>query len=272
MPLTLAAMGIGVATGVGEGIYGAIQKRNAQRAAAANVMPTYTPSPYEGQITNLAESQAGTGMSDAARQALLNNSNTGLATSVGAIEKMGGNPNSIGSAYQNYNTNINNQAIYDDSQRMAHLSNLQGAYSRASAVADKAWQINQYQPWANRAQAIAGQLQGGQNMMMAGINTAAGGVMSGLSALGRKNNPSVDTGGGGQGSSGMGQQISLPDNSGLSASWNNTGGTPAMPAMNNSGFSFDGGYSTSEDRPVYGDINKFSQPQGSQPFNFPSFY
>lgn len=167
----LVSAGVSGAVGLGTAIYGAIQKRKAQQAAAANKMPTYNIPTEEQDALTLAGSQAGQGMSDASRQAYLNNAGSGLAATTNAILRGGGDANSIGNAYNKYETGINNQAIYDDQARMQHLSNLQGEFHRMSAQKDKQWQINQYAPWANKAQAIGQQLTGGQNMMMAGINT-----------------------------------------------------------------------------------------------------
>lgn len=167
----LVSAGVSGAVGLGTAIYGAIQKRKAQQEAAANKMPTYSIPTEEQDALTLAGSQAGQGMSDASRQAYLNNAGSGLAATTNAILRGGGDANSIGNAYNKYDTGINNQAIYDDQARMQHLSNLQGEFHRMSAQKDKQWQINQYAPWANKAQAIGQQLTGGQNMMMAGINT-----------------------------------------------------------------------------------------------------
>ena len=80
MPVTTGIITAGI--GLGTTIYGAIQKQKAQKAANANVMPTYQIPQSQNDVLNLAESQAGNGMSAAARQQLQNNANSGLAATL----------------------------------------------------------------------------------------------------------------------------------------------------------------------------------------------
>lgn len=191
----LTAAAITGAIGLGQTIYGVSQKKKAQREAAANKMPTYSIPGEEQSALTLAESQAGQGMSDASRAAYLNNAGSGLAATSNAILRGGGDANAIGSAYNRYETGINNQAIYDDQARMSHLSNMQSAFSRMSAQKDKRWQINEYQPWANKAQAVGQQLASSQNMITSGINTMGSALTSGLNGYLGRTRPLPATGG-----------------------------------------------------------------------------
>lgn len=174
------------AIGLGTAIYGAIQKNKAAKLANKNVEPTYTIPQYEADNLSLAESRAGQGMSDASRQQLLNNSNSGLAATEGAILRSGGSANAISGAQDKYQQGLNQMSIYDDQARLGNLANLQSAYTRASAESDKAWQINQYAPWANRAQAIAQQSAAADKTMWAGINSfgKSAGALAGSGSLG----------------------------------------------------------------------------------------
>lgn len=191
----LVTAGVGAAIGLGTAIYGGIKKRQAERAAAANVMPIYNIPTEEQDALTLAGSQAGQGMSDASRQAYLNNAGSGLSATTNAILRGGGDANSIGNAYNKYETGINNQAIYDDQARMNHLSNLQGEFHRMSAQKDKQWQINQYAPWANKAQAIGQQLTGSQNMINSGISTMSGAALTAADGYFKRVKPTNPTGG-----------------------------------------------------------------------------
>lgn len=190
----LVTAGIGGAIGLGTTIYGMIQKNKAEKAAKANVMPQYDIQPEEQYNLDIARSQAGQGMSDASRAAYMNNAGSGLAATTNAILRGGGDANSIGNAYNKYDTGISSQAIYDDQARMQHLSNLQGAYTRMSAQKDKQWQINKYQPWANKAQALAQQLAGSQNMITSGINTMGTAAIQGASGYFNRTKPIPTTG------------------------------------------------------------------------------
>lgn len=175
--------GIGGAIGLGQAIYGAIAKRKAQAAAAANKMPEYNIPQYEGQNLALAESRANSGMSDAARQQLLNNSMQGQSATLSAILRGGGDANAIGNTVDKFQNGINQNAVYEDQARLANLARVQSAWARASNMQDKEYQINKYQPWANKAQAIGQQLTGGQNMMMGGIDKLGSALMGGVKGL-----------------------------------------------------------------------------------------
>lgn len=173
-------MSLGTAAGLGQMIYGNIQKNKLQKQTDANaaLRPTYNINPEEYQMQALAESRAGSGMSDAARTAYMNDANAGLSNVTSAILKAGGNPNAIGSAYGSYEKGINKLAMYDDEMRMRNLNNVTNAWARMSANRDKEYQVNQYQPWRDRQTALAGQLQGAVNTANAGFNTLGSGLMS----------------------------------------------------------------------------------------------
>lgn len=177
LPLGLIAGGV---LGAGEIGYGLYEQNKARKAAAANIMPQYQIPGEEFQNLSLAESQAGQGMSAASRQQLYQNTANTQGQSIDAILRGGGDANSISNLASNTQNQLNNTAIYDDKARLANLQNLQSARARVSASRDKAYQVNQYQPWANRAQAISQQLQGSQNMINSGINTFSQGLTAGI--------------------------------------------------------------------------------------------
>src|SRR6185436_4257285 len=162
------AVSIGLAAvGVGLAIYGAVKKSQAEKKAKANLAnrPNYQALPEDQSELRLAESRAGQGMSDAARQAYQNNADRGLAATTNAIMRGGGDANALGSAYDKYQQGIANQSIYDDQVRLANLTNLSNTYSkynaRRSAENDKDFQVNKYAPWADRQQLYTQQIAGG---------------------------------------------------------------------------------------------------------------
>lgn len=162
---------------LGTAIYGGIKSAQAAKAAKANLAnrPTYTPLPEDDSELNLAESNAATGMSDASKQALLNNNQSAQAASINAIQRNGGDANSIGSTYQAAQNGLNQNAIYDDTARQQHLNTLMGVYSsynaQRNANNDKQFQVNQYAPWADRQQLYTQQQAAGQQLMMSGISS-----------------------------------------------------------------------------------------------------
>lgn len=180
LPVALLA---GAAIGAGQTAWGAIQKEKARKAAAANTMPEYEINSEEKDMLRQAQSQAGQGMSDAAREAMRSNTDRYLGTSIDAILRGGGNANAISGLAGNVQNQVNQMAVYEDQARLKNLENLQAAQARMSANKDKAYQINEYQPWANRAQAINEQMKGANNMIQSGINTFGSGLMSSISNM-----------------------------------------------------------------------------------------
>lgn len=190
MAVSIAALAIGA----GIAIYGAVKKNQDAKKAANNIRPTYDIPQEEYDSERLAESQAGNGMSASSRQYYQNQADQGLSGTTDAILRGGGDANSIGNAYGNYEKGINSLAVYDDQARMSHLQNLQNSYLRMSADKDKKWQINQYGKWADTAQALAAKQAGDQQTISSGIGIAGqgiGGLASGLS----KNAGSISTSG-----------------------------------------------------------------------------
>lgn len=180
LPVALLA---GAAIGAGQMAYGASLKKKYQREADANKMPEYQINQEERDMMRQAETMAGQGMSDASREGMRSNTDRAMGTSIDAILKGGGNPNAIASLAGNFQNQINQMAVYEDQARLKNLENLQNQRARMSANRDKAYQINQYQPWANRAQAIDQQLTGAQNMMQGGFNTLSAGVLQGIANM-----------------------------------------------------------------------------------------
>lgn len=162
--------------GLGYAVYGAVQKSKAEKAAKANKMPEYKIPNEEYDNLRLAEAHANQGISSQAYQAYMNNADRGLAATNSAILKDGGDANGIGNAYQKYNDGISNIAMYDDRQRQAHLSTLMAQNARMGSFGDKRYQLNEYAPFANRAQLYAQQQQAGNQAIGQGIGIAVQGA------------------------------------------------------------------------------------------------
>lgn len=179
---------VGMIAGAGLGLYGIAQgaamRQQALRAQAANVRPAYTEAPQEQQMLNTAESMYGQGMSDAAREAYRQSIDRTLGTGIDAVLRGGGNINNVGTLVGNTQGEVNKMAIYDNEARLQNLERLQGARARYSAVKDKDWQLNKYNPWADKAAAINQQLTAAQNMTNSGFNTFSQGVLGAVQGMG----------------------------------------------------------------------------------------
>lgn len=223
--------GLGLLGGGIEYAMGAYARHKAEQAAKGNIRPTYQTPQSESYLTNLIQSQGTTGMSDASRAAYLNNAGEGLGTTINAIQKGGGDPNAIGNAYSNYQKGINSMALYDDSQRMQHLNAIAQNYTRQSANTDKEFQLNKFDPYKDRAQAIAQQLQSAQQRQTAGLNTMLGGLGSiGQGVASGMSNRIAPQGGGNNGN-----QTNYP-------SVFNNGGEGLWAGDGNSGYGFESNY------------------------------
>jgi hypothetical protein len=168
----LVTLGVGAAITGGEAIYADAQKKKAlrqQEALLAN-RPLYKINPEEGQMVSLAESQAGQGLSDQARAQLNAQTNQQFASATDAALRGGADPNAIGNIAANSQNAYDNTALYDDQLRLQHLSNLNNIWARSSANKDKAFQINQEEPWKDQTTAAYGQIVGAQNMENSAIN------------------------------------------------------------------------------------------------------
>ena len=157
---------------LGTAAYGYYQKNQAQKQANANVMPTYTIPQAEMDNQRLAQTFAGQGMNANSQTAYQNQNNEGLSTTISGMQRSGADPNAMGAAYNNFEKGNQTMAIYDDQARMQNMRNLMSQNSSMAAYNDKAWQLNSYAPWANKAQALAGQMQGDQQLITSGLNTA----------------------------------------------------------------------------------------------------
>ena len=200
---------IGAAVGVGATIYGAIQKKKAQKAQEALLAsrPQYSINPEEYDIENMAESRANQGMGAGARQQLQNNTDRSLATQSNAILMGGGDANSISNLADKSQQAYGATAMYDDQERLKNLNNLQQSWARMSANKDKAWDINSNQQWKDKMAANTQNLQSANNMEMSGIGSltgALGGLGKSMGGGGNNGGGGGSMGGGGYGSGGGG--------------------------------------------------------------------
>lgn len=162
--------------GLGLAAYGAYEKHEAMQKAKNNKMPEYQIPQEEQDNLRLAQAYANRGISSQSYQAYMNNADRGLANTNSAILKSGGDANQIGQAQDKYEQGIGNLAIYDDQARQTHLNTLMAQNARMGSFADKNYQLNQYAPWANRAQLYAGQMAGANQTIGQGLGIFAQGA------------------------------------------------------------------------------------------------
>lgn len=219
-----AAAIVTAAIGAGMAISGAIKQGKANRLARANKRPEYSIAPEEQSNLNIAQSLAGQGLSDSSKQFYTQQSQRGLSSTIDAILKGGGDVNAINNSYGAYQDGISRLAVADDQQKLSNINLLIAQQTRMSDQRDKAWQINQYAPYADKAAAYAKMKADGNTQMWQGIGQIGSAVGSFASAKGQQNaTQQVNGGGGGGGFSSPSMMQPASDSGGFNRGVNSAG-------------------------------------------------
>lgn len=186
MPTPIPAAGIiqgvaGLATSAIGLINAGKTKREAERLAASR--PDYEISPLVDQDLSLAQSELANGMSNAAERAYKDLDNGQFSSSIGAILKSGGGANSIGAIYGNSQDGRLKLAQMEDQFRLRKMDTYLRQSERKQQEEQTQWQVNEYAPWADKAQANAQARQNAQSQIWGGIGTFASGAMNGANAI-----------------------------------------------------------------------------------------
>jgi hypothetical protein len=171
MALPVAALG--AALGIGQAISGIIggnsAAEEAKRLEASR--PKYKISPYVNQAVDLAESELASGMSADTRRSYEEGNDRALASSVDAILKGGGSVNNIADVFDASVQGRSRLAQLQEQMRMQQINNVNRAWSNAQEEQAKAFEFNEFRPWADRAQANAQSRQNANANLWGGINT-----------------------------------------------------------------------------------------------------
>lgn len=221
----MAATIVAAAIAAGVGIYGAVkgakQKKEAKRLAEQNKRPAYRTPQSEYDTLALLQSRASQGLSDTTRDAAMRNYNKGLSASINAILQSGGTPADITKAYAAYGDGLNNLALNDDAARIRNINMLIAQNAKMADRADTEFQVNKYAPYADNKALAAQMYAQGDQQMMSGLNTAAGGVSSAVGGAIRM--AQTNKVGSGNGTTDMNSSMTSDPSLGLSANYRNTG-------------------------------------------------
>lgn len=172
-PMTIMAAAQAGA-GIVQGISGIAQKAKAKKMARSNKRPTYEIPNAITDNQDLIESRAGQGISDATRRELTQGAERGLTGSIDAILAGGGSVNNIADLYSNYTGSLSKMALIDEEMRTKNMQNLIDQNERLAGEQDKAWQVNVYAPYADKAQAAAALTKQGTDNIWKGVNSVLG--------------------------------------------------------------------------------------------------
>jgi len=170
-PVTIAALGTQALTGVVQGITGIFQTEKANKMARKNIRPKYDIQQGIEDNQALVESKASEGLSDNAKQVLTTGSERGLSSSIDAILKGGGSVNNIADIYDNFQGGISKLSLVDEEMRAKHVADMIAQNREMAGETEKKWQINEFAPYADKAQAAATLAKQGSDNLWKGINT-----------------------------------------------------------------------------------------------------
>lgn len=177
--MSSAALAVSATIGLGEAAVGFFKEKSADKKAKelAATRPKLSASPYLQDQLSLDESELSNGMSADAKRGYQEQADADQSSAVGAITRLGGSMNDVGSVFARSENGRARLAMMKDNLRINQINNLSRDRSASEEEREKEFEFNQWRPWADAAQANAGQKAAGQSMIFSGVNTAAGGVM-----------------------------------------------------------------------------------------------
>lgn len=175
MPVAAA---IPIALGVAKTVTSLVNKGKAKREAKElqKTRPQYDVDEGYGQNVSLAESNL-QGLSDSAENAYNQLADKQFSSSLDAILKSGGTATNVADVYGQGEEGRLRLAQLSDQMRMNQVNSLMRSREALADQNEKAWQINQFAPWQDRAQANAQARQGAEEGIWSGLQTAGAGAM-----------------------------------------------------------------------------------------------
>jgi hypothetical protein len=171
---------VGGVLGLGETVVGLINSGKAKREAARlqGLRPKFKESPYYKDALSLAESELSTGMSAGAQTAYEQGADRDLSTSLNAILQGGGSVNNVAQVFDQSQQGRQRLAMMKENLRLNQINNVVQAQQLREDQREKAFQFNEWAPWADQAQAAAEARKNASNMIWHGIDTAGSAVMN----------------------------------------------------------------------------------------------
>lgn len=195
MAVPVAAIALG-AVAAYKGIKGAVQNKKAKRLKqqAERERPSYRTQKAIRDNQAIMESRAGQGFSDKALRIQEAAVDSGLAVGIDGVLRSGGNVNHIGDLYGNYLEGTNKLALMDEEMRVRNLAAMVDQNYFMGSEQDKEWQMNKWNPFADKVQAAAVLKAQGNANINGALDTAAAAVGSfGGSIGGQKINDGPET-------------------------------------------------------------------------------
>lgn len=175
-PLTMMAItqGAQAVGGIGQVVQSLFQGREANRLTASNKRPKYHVQQPIKDALSFSQSRASQGLSDQSKQTYLQEAERGTTLGVDAILKGGGNVNNIADLYGNFETGISKVALLDEQMRSENERRMLESQYKMNDELDKQWQVNVFDPYADKAQAAATLKKQASDNRWKGINSIIG--------------------------------------------------------------------------------------------------
>jgi len=167
-----AAPIIGGILGAAETVTGIINKAKAKKEAKIleRTRPQYSVDKGYGQNLSLAESNL-QGLSDSAENAYNQLADKQFSSSLDAILKSGGTASNVADVYGQGEEGRLRLAQLNDQMRLQQVNSLMRARESMADQNDKAFEFNQWRPWADKAQANAAAREGADQQIWGGLQT-----------------------------------------------------------------------------------------------------
>lgn len=140
--------------------------------------PDYDISPRAQEGLDLAESELASGMSGRAETAYKDLENRQLAGSLGTILKGGGSVNNVADVFDSSGAGRLRLAQLEDQIRMQQIENLKRSREYMVDQEDKAFEFNQWMPWADKSRANAVAREQATKGIWNGLQSMGAGVMN----------------------------------------------------------------------------------------------
>lgn len=172
------------AIGLGKAVVGLINSGKAKREAArlAASRPKYKESADAQDALKLANSELSTGIGGEAKNAYEQGIDRSLSTSLDTVLKGGGSANNVATIFDASTVGRQRLALMKSNVRLNQVNNIVRAQEFHTDQREKAFQFNDWAPWADQSKANAGARQAADDQIWSGVETAGSAVIKGVGA------------------------------------------------------------------------------------------
>jgi hypothetical protein len=166
------AQAIQAGLGVAQTVTGLINAGKARKTAREleRTRPQYSIDKGYGQNLSLAESNL-QGLSDSAETAYNQLADKQFSSSLDAILKSGGTASNVADVYGQGEEGRLRLAQLSDQMRLQQVNSLMRSRESMAEQQDKAFEFNQWRPWADKSQANAAARQGADQQIWGGLQS-----------------------------------------------------------------------------------------------------